>query len=73
MNIKFKIAIWEEIQVDEDFREVIMEDIAKGKITSSKDLYALYPKACIHNEYLVDDETQLTQDQNNGEPTIEIE
>ena len=72
MEVDFKIKAWERILIPEEIEDEVRELIEKKAIQNSQQLYDLYPHYELQWEFLSGTEEQMTEEENNGDPVIEI-
>lgn len=75
-TIDFKVTAWERICIPDEFVHEIKGKLASGEFKTSQDVFIfLEGKTDFDENYQVipDSEVQLTPDQNDGMPTIEMQ
>ena len=76
MKIFFKETIYYKIEMDEDSpqKDLVLNDIKSGKITSANEVLDTYGDATLdgYGEYCQDTGEQMTLFDNNGFSTIEV-
>lgn len=72
MTVKFKISVWESVEVPEEKQAEVLQGLMDGSIKTSMDLInePYCPESICTQE--METEVTLTPDENQGEATIEI-
>lgn len=72
MKFNFKVTLWDNITVDEEYEQEVFDAIKVGTVTTSADIIDLFDGLDIDFRYQEDTEKQMTIEQNGGKPTIKI-